>query len=207
MLCLALFWPSASIHSASICWINWGYCFKAPNTHIMDTHSPGSYFHLNIEAELTRLRGEAKRGRKTSMSDEMSSYLPVPPTIITARHWTEDRSLPTAGHPKSCQRNTRPRAAMEEGCSDQAQRFWSEIWPLYPTTSPSLYLRAMPLVFTCRWSPPAPMSTGVWPVQPLFPEPAVPTRSGVCFCLPPSLLTSPEKGQGTWESEEPPGWL
>jgi len=52
----------------------------------MDTHSPGSYFHLNIEAELTRLRGEAKRGRKTSMSDEMSSYLPVPPTIITARH-------------------------------------------------------------------------------------------------------------------------
>lgn len=52
----------------------------------MDTHTPGSYLRLNIEAELTGLRGEAKGGMKTSMSVEISSYLPVPPTIITAGH-------------------------------------------------------------------------------------------------------------------------
>ena len=162
----------------------------------MDTHSPGSYLHLNIEGELTRLRGEAKRGRKTSMSDEMSSYLPVPPPSLLPDTELGTGACLQQGVPSPAKGTHVQELLWKRVVPDQAQRFCSKIWPLYPTTSPSLYLRAMPLVRTRQWPSPAPVSAGVWPVQPLLPEPAVPTCSGVCLCLSLSLLTSPEKGQG-----------
>ena len=163
----------------------------------MDTHTPGSYLHINIEAELTGLRGEAKGGRKTSMSDEISSHLPVPPTIITAGHCTEDRSLPAAGHPESCQRNTRPRAAMEEGCSRPNPVLLLQNLATLPNNQPQPLPDGyashihIPVISPCPCVCRSLASTASAPRA---------CHPHLLWCLPlstPYLLTSPEKGQGT----------
>lgn len=116
----------------------------------------------------------------------MSTYLLVTFTIITAERWTQDRSLPAAGQPKAFKRNTHSRTAMEENCSRPQPSISTpeSSHLLRPLAGTGLHQRALPLY--SHHSPPALLSSRVWPPHPQTPGACSPPAVGVCLCTPSS---------------------
>lgn len=128
------------------------------------------------------------RGEKREQEQHVRQDVHAPAvtsSVITARHQTQDRSLPATGQPEVFQMNAHPRAVMEEDCPGRKP---STSGPesghsFSPSGSTGPHPKALPVTLTLLSC----LSQDLYPPRPghpqrLPPEPSLPPALGIFPC-------------------------